>query len=111
MKNKITNLYTISPDAITYDAIVKIEENKYGSILVVDNNKVLGTISDGDIRKLLINHNMLTVPTRYVMNQNYTYVLEGKENDAQEIFEKSFYIRLIPVINEDGELKDIIKRT
>lgn len=111
MKNKITNLYTISPDAITYDAIVKIEENKYGCILVVDNNKVLGTISDGDIRKLLINHNMLTVPTRYVMNQNYTYVLEGKENDAQEIFEKSFYIRLIPVINEDGELKDIIKRT
>ena len=52
MKNLI-----ISPNHSIKNAMKKIDLNGHRAILVVGkNNKLLGTLSDGDIRKYLINN-------------------------------------------------------
>jgi mannose-1-phosphate guanylyltransferase/mannose-6-phosphate isomerase len=48
--------FTIKPMQTFYDALVKIENNKKGFLIVVDEEeKVIGTLTDGDIRRSLIN--------------------------------------------------------
>ena len=55
--------FTIKTNKTLYDALIKINENKKGFLLVVDNeNRVIGTLTDGDIRRSFIkgcNHYVL----------------------------------------------------
>lgn len=102
--------FTISPDKTVYDALVKIEASKYGTLIVTRDNLVVGTITDGDIRKILIKHRMLNIPVREVMNQHFVYLNENNTDESQEIFRKSFFVRLVPVVDTDGHLISVILR-
>ena len=46
----------VSPDAPIKDVIVEISEKRLGTTAVVDNGKLLGIITDGDIRRMLENN-------------------------------------------------------
>ncbi|MES2411781.1 MAG: KpsF/GutQ family sugar-phosphate isomerase, partial [Bacteroidota bacterium] len=43
----------VSPDSTIKNAIVEISEKRLGVTAVVENNKVIGIITDGDIRRML----------------------------------------------------------
>lgn len=101
--------FTIKADATIDIALLKIEENKYQTLIVVDDQlRVLGTLTDGDIRKALISKRSLYAPVFDVMNTNFKSVVN--KNDAQGIFAKHFYINLIPVISDQGILQAIAYR-
>ena len=51
---------SIHPEAPVKDVIIEISQNRLGAVVVVDGNVVLGIITDGDIRRMLQNHNDLT---------------------------------------------------
>jgi arabinose-5-phosphate isomerase len=51
---------SISPEAPVKDVIIEISQNRLGAVVVVEGNVVLGIITDGDIRRMLQNHNDLT---------------------------------------------------
>lgn len=44
---------SISPNATVKDVIIEISQNRLGAVVVVENNVVLGIITDGDIRRML----------------------------------------------------------
>lgn len=102
--------FLVSPDDPTYKALEKIELNKFGTVIVTNGQKVVGTLSDGDIRKILLTNNMLSIPVRDVMNQNFTSILPGQEVEAKAIFQKAFFIRIIPIVDSDGMLLGLLKR-
>ena len=53
MKNFYKNI--IFPGQTLKEALKKMEQNFYKCLIVVDNdNKLLGTITDGDIRRAII---------------------------------------------------------
>lgn len=109
MGDELFQLFTIQSTATLQNALLKIEENKYQSLIVIDDNmRVMGTLSDGDIRKALISNRSLFAPVYDVMNTNYKSVKEKEQ--AKEIFAKHFYINLIPVVSEVGVLQDIAYR-
>lgn len=111
MDNAKHMLFTVSYDESVQFALEKIEANKYQSLIVIDeNSRVLGTLTDGDIRKALIAKRSLMAPIYDVMNTHYQAVSPGNLKQAQHIFTKHFYINLIPVINDEGILQDIIQR-
>ena len=69
----------ISPEISLKEAINRL--NELGTkTLVVSNeeNKLLGTLSDGDIRRAIINGNNLDENIENIYNQNPKYVQEGK---------------------------------
>ncbi|MEQ7799421.1 KpsF/GutQ family sugar-phosphate isomerase [Pedobacter sp. ASV1-7] len=62
---------SISPDASVKDVIVEISRNRLGAVVVVETNKILGIITDGDIRRMLENHSDLSnIKARDLMNSN-----------------------------------------
>lgn len=46
----------VSPDTSVTDAIIEISEKMLGVTAVIENNKIIGIITDGDIRRMLKNN-------------------------------------------------------
>ena len=64
------------------EELKKIEDNLLGTLIVLNKDKVVGMLTDGDIRKLLIAHHMLTIPVKHAMNRNYIYLNQEHDQDA-----------------------------
>ena len=90
--------------------LLNISANK--CLCVLDRqNKFLGTISDGDIRKYIIKDNDLSKKIKSIYNKK-SYVLKSKNfnrNNLIKIFLK-FKYDLIPIINKSNNLIDIITK-
>jgi len=74
-------------------------------VLVVDNNKkLLGTITDGDIRRSILAGNLFTTPVREVMNANpVTIKPDDVGRRARDLMVAKDLLHL-PVINNAGEV-------
>ena len=54
------------------DAIRILQESNYKLVLIMDNKKLVGTITDGDIRRGLLNNLNLDNKCHEIMNKNPT---------------------------------------
>ena len=106
--------YLIEQNKNIKDALVNLENNKSKCLIVVDKNNCLkGTLTDGDIRRAMLqNANLSSSIKKYIKknplfinesNSSITYIdkfiKKIKENDS---------IDLIPVIGNDFKVKEII---
>ena len=99
--------YIASVEDTIEEAWTKIESNRHRSVVVVDGDKVVGTLSDGDLRKAILAKRLLSTPIREVMNINFISLPEKERQDAEKIFRK-VDIFLIPIVDESFKLIDII---
>lgn len=92
--------------ADTLDKAIKILQNSGNRIALVvnDNSKLLGTITDGDIRRALIMQINMESKVTEVMNQDPTTAIKTEQRD--EILAKMKKLNLIhiPVVDENGIL-------
>jgi predicted transcriptional regulator len=107
---KIENIenYIISIDSDAYHCLPKFEINNAGTLLVMKKNTVVGTITDGDIRKVLIKHRLLSIPVKDVMKNDYKFGLNESECDL--IFKTYPYIFITPQVSENRELIQLFQR-
>lgn len=71
MKAEQLTLFFISPDNTVVEAMQKIDRNARGILFVVnEQQKLLGVITDGDIRRWLIRTGELKAAVAKVMNIN-----------------------------------------
>ena len=102
--------YCVSSGSIVKDAIKTLNAQK-GKIVIVLNseNVVLGTITDGDIRRALLDGITVDYPVENVMNKDYLFVKEENysEQKAREVFIKHS-IKQLPVLNTKKNLVSII---
>jgi CBS domain-containing protein len=100
--------YTINKDLSLYDALVQIEQNHHRSLIVLNNhNKVVGSLSDGDIRRALINRIVLSSTISNTMNLDYIFVEENATNlDIENLFATSD-IFILPRVNKNRILIDL----
>ena len=104
--SKITK-YIVNADSTIEEAWSVIEENRHRSVIVVDNDKVVGSLSDGDIRKAILGKRLFSTPVHLVMNVNFTYVEKNEIAECEQLFRKKD-IFLIPVVDDEMKLLDII---
>ena len=104
--------YTIDKSASVRDALVKLNNLALSSdalvLLVMDGKRLIGTLTDGDIRRFLINNDSLITPVEKVMKSNFISINPGEKN-IKKI--KSFRLnglKLLPCVSESGELIKII---
>ena len=101
------NEYIIDSNASIYEALVKIEKNKHRSLIVLDcHKKVIGTVSDGDIRKGLINRILLDASISKVMNLNFKKLINKQEIDLDTFFITN-NIFILPVVDCEMNLLDL----
>lgn len=89
----------VSPETSIKDVIQTISTGRCGAAAVIHENKISGIITDGDLRRMLEKHEILTGLTALdIMNPN-PYVLESSTlaSDALDIFREK-KISQVPVI-------------
>jgi len=105
--NKFHNYVCFETDTLI-DALLKIEKNCHRCAIVIDHKfKVVGTISDGDARKALIDGRVLQTPTKKIMNTKFTHFTKEPVDEAKKIFQKGHFF-LIPRTNEHQILIEIL---
>ena len=98
----------VAPDAPIKKVIFEISEKRLGVTAVVENNKVIGIITDGDIRRMLNERdNFSDLTAKDIMTQNpKTTSSEAMVIDAFHLMENFKITQLIVV--DDSEFKGVL---
>jgi len=102
------NSYVISENYTLREVMECFEENHERVVLVEnDREKLVGTISQGDIIRALLAGVNLYAPIKQIMKPSFLYLKERDYKKAYAIF-KSKKVTLIPIIDEEAKLISII---
>ena len=104
----ILNKFIIKSNSTILDAVDKISLNSYRTAIVVNNKKVIGVISEGDVLKAILNKTDLNAKVTFAMNKSFIFLKLNQEELAKKIFKKHL-IGIIPILNKKMELKKILK--
>jgi CBS domain-containing protein len=101
--------YLINYNDTIHKAIKKIDINGKRSLVVVKNKKLFGTISDGDIRKILLkNISLKNKISKYV---NIKPIKIKKSIDykkkAEDYFKKKTDLSLIPIVDRFNNILNV----
>ena len=83
----------ITQDLSIKDTMKKLDDTAKKILLVCDENKLKGIITDGDIRRWILKNGDLSASIRYVANYEPKFVYENQITMAQHLLKK-YLIRL-----------------
>ncbi|MFW2600958.1 KpsF/GutQ family sugar-phosphate isomerase [Aliarcobacter butzleri] len=104
---KKDNLPTVSRETKLKDAIIVMSEGRLGNVIIVDENRtVFGVLSDGDLRRALMNENFsinCNVEDIATLNPRTLKNKDLLASDALQIIE-NYKIQLLIVTDENNKL-------
>ncbi len=104
--------HIISQEKTLLEALSQINtfRNEPMVLFVVDENqKMVGTLTDGDSRRALIAGAQVSDPISKAMESNFNFLQEGKDYDVKNIRkQKELKMRLVPILDKDHHILDII---
>jgi CBS domain-containing protein len=104
-----SEVVTVEPDETIQSAVWKMKDENVGAVVVRENRKVVGILTDRDVAlKLGLGEAGLATPIRDVMTQEVLTIWED-----QGIFNATQYlmghqIRRLPIINRKNELVGMV---
>lgn len=101
----------ISFDSTILDALKKL--NALGldalTLFVFDSdNRVVGTLTDGDIRRALIDGASISTIVDTIAHRTFTYLTDGAYEVMQIHIAKEKGIELLPVLNDQMQIVDVV---
>lgn len=104
--------HIISKDLLLIDALCQINRIKSGPLVlfVVDaNDRMVGTLTDGDSRRTLISGGSINDSIEKVMHRDFNFLRNGVDDDVRHIQEqKRKKMKLVPVLDENNHIVEII---
>lgn len=104
--------YIVRGDEKLLDTLKKINDNKQGFVIVIDQyEKVIGVLTDGDIRRAMIRGAIVddTISNLYTCNPCKVRLSEGFEV-VTELF-KNQAIKFLPIVDDNERLVNIITKS
>ena len=105
----------VNPEASIKKVIMEISEKRLGVTAVVENNKVIGIITDGDIRRMLNDRDSIAgITAKDIMTKNPKYIASSLlVAEALDILENNKITQLVVLDHEEYKgilhLHDILK--
>ena len=108
--------FIISPDHTITDTIACIDRNRRGIALVVDSNdRLIGTITDGDIRRAVLSGIPLSEPAQVILDRKLaagaakavSAPASTEPTEALRIMHDAS-IRQLPLVDEDNRVVDLL---
>ena len=96
--------YLINKDVLVKDAMMKIDSTKPKILFVVDDDKLVGALTDGDVRRYLLSGGSVEDLVDKACNKKPKRVAHSLE-EAITMLDKNFIA--IPVLDETGKVLDI----
>jgi arabinose-5-phosphate isomerase len=110
-----THAPQVNPDASIKKVIMEISEKRLGVTAVVAHNRVIGIITDGDIRRMLNDRDQFSdLVAQDIMTKNPKYISSQLHvSEALDILENNKITQLVVIDNEEYKgilhLHDILK--
>lgn len=101
--------YIVNVDSTILQTMEKIDKNSKGMVYIVADRKLQGVVTDGDIRRYLLQQGDLKENVLVVANICPLTLKLGEEEKANELM-LSRDVRSIPVLDENGEIAKICFR-
>ena len=101
------------------DSLIKLEKNKEKCLIIVNsNNKLQGTLTDGDLRRAIINGALIKKSVKKYIKKNPIFFSDNEfkkllnnENNLFKLLEKTKnnHIDIIPIVNKSKRVINIVK--
>lgn len=92
-------------------ALLKIEKNKKGFLIVLNDNQVCcGTLSDGDIRRSIIANSDINEIVGNVSTKKFVYVTKDDQFEKIIRLFKDNKINFLPILNSANKLVNVITK-
>ena len=99
--------FIINFNSTINEAIFKIQNNKRGDLLVKKKEKIIGTISGGDIMRSLLVSKFLDSSIEKIINYDFKFLKKRDFSRACKIF-IDHGVSVIPILGANFELKSVI---
>ena len=96
--------YYITEDATVIEAMQAINENGLKSLFVVENNKLKGSVTDGDARRWIVNGGDVNASITKIVNYSPKHLMFSSKVNPNEFMRKN-KIEAVPVVNEQMEIQ------
>jgi len=103
LETKGSNVWTIAPDALVYDALQTMAEKEVGALIVTEGRRVVGIFSERDYarRVILAGRSSRTSPVREMMTTRVLFVSpDDTVDDCMGLMTKK-HVRHLPVMEGD----------
>lgn len=104
--------HLISQNTTIIDALRQIQSLAPHPLILfaIDNNKrMVGTLTDGDIRRALIANHSLLECVENVMNKHFNYIRQNTSNIVKDLhYQRSLKMKLVPVLDNQNHIADVI---
>ena len=74
--------------------------------VVDDNDRVVGSVTDGDIRRSIANEQNLQKTLGEICNQEFKHLLQKDTYQSFEKYRRSD-IKILPILNQEGKMVDL----
>ena len=91
---------TIEKKSTIRKVMQKLDQSNYGFFIVTENKKILGTVTDGDIRRSILKGIDINISITYCMNKKPKLLMLKNINRAERTFGSlRGNNKFLPVIN------------
>ena len=98
--------YIIDADCSIIKAMQQIDRNTKGIVYVLKDKKLVGVITDGDIRRFLLKSGNLNDTVLKIANVHPKYLHEGQDKNIYKEMSR-YKVRSMPIINSNKEIVKI----
>lgn len=99
----------IEENSIIKEAVEQLERVRCKVVYVVDNGKLVASVSDGDVRRYALGDGDTGLAIKYIANYQPTFLLRYDWNKLDELF-KTTEVYSVPVVNYNGEVVEVVFR-
>ena len=108
---KIKKIF-VQKNTSIFKVIKNLSTNQTGIVLVIDGrSKLLGTITDGDVRRGILKYNDMTVEAEKIMKKSPKFLKNNPDLKKIESFMFSNNILHVPILNNKDEIIDLKTKT
>lgn len=103
LQTKGNAVYTVSPESSVYEALEELENNNLGSLVVVEDGKLIGIFTERDYARKVILKGRSSREThvRDIMTERPLFVTPDSTIEACMQLMSSKFIRHLPVLDND----------
>lgn len=104
------NLPIVNRENKVSDTIIQISKTKQGIAVVVDNEKVVGVVTDGDVRRAMQDKQecFFSLTVKDIMSTSPKTITESAKLNEAEMVMRKFNIHSLVVVDAENRLKGII---
>src|SRR5262249_54985267 len=103
-------IVTLAPDATISEAIARLEQAGTGALLLNENGKLFGILTDGDVRRAILRGLPLDRPCSAIASRQPVIALPDTSPAEALRLMNDFDVNHLPVVGRSGQLVNLILR-